>query len=230
MNINSNLKDKLKRIIVLRWLFFQYKGLLQRDFFCKRATVNNKGYGRFCKRIEGKENHIIIGNNTYMNNPMFYIRGNNNTIIIGEECKIGKKCSFWMEGNNIKIIIGSKTTFTQFCHFNAQEEGSEIIVGHNCMFSNHIIVRTSDSHPIYDMISGKRINSALSVYIGNNVWVAPDTKIMKGADIQDGCIVGSNTLVSKYIPAHSLVVGMPARVVKSNVKWTREDVLFHKIM
>ena len=93
-------------------------------------------------------------------------------------------------------------------------------------FSNKIIVRTSDSHPIYDLTSGERINSPKPVIIGRHVWIAPDSKIMKGAIIGDGCIIGSNTMVSKQIPANALAVGMPAKVVKEGVRWTREDIIF----
>lgn len=133
-----------------------------------------------------------------------------------------------MEGNNIEIIVGNNSTFTQYVHFNAQEEGAKITVGDNAMFSNHIIVRTSDAHPIFDIKTNVRLNPAKDVFIGNNVWIAPDSKIMKGAIIEDGCIIGSNTMVTKLIPSHSLAVGLPAKVVKTGVRWSREDVIFHK--
>ena len=92
------------------------------------------------------------------------------------------------------------------------------------MFSNNIVVRTSDSHPIYRIDDNQRINPAKSVTIGNHVWVAPNTKIMKGVNIENGSIIGSDTIVTKVIPENSLAVGHPARVVKSNIKWTRENL------
>lgn len=164
-----------------------------------------------------------------MKNPLFRIIGNNNSILIGQDCNIGKKCSFWIEGNNITISIGDETTFTTMVHINAQEENTCIIIGNDCMFSNHIIVRTSDAHPIYDLNSNKRINLPQSILIGDHVWVAPDSKIMKGAEVGNGSIIGSNTLVTKPIPQNSLAVGIPAKVIKENVRWTREDVLFNTI-
>lgn len=211
---------------VLNMLYSSIRGLQDRDIFCTKADVTNKGYGSYKKLIRGSNNQIIIGQGTCMGNTMFHIIGNNNKIIIGDGCTIGKGCSFWMEGNDITITIGSGTTFTQFCHFNAQENGARIDVGEDCMFSNKIIVRTSDSHPIYDLTSGERINSPKPVIIGRHVWIAPDSKIMKGAIIGDGCIIGSNTMVSKQIPANALAVGMPAKVVKEGVRWTREDIIF----
>ena len=211
---------------VLNSLYVSLRRLQDKDIFCTKAKVTNKGYGRFRKLIRGSNNQIIIGQGTCLRSTLFHIIGHNNRIIIGDRCTIGEGCSFWMEGNNITITIGSGTTFTQLCHFNAQENGARIDVGEDCMFSNKIIVRTSDSHPIYDMSSGKRINSPKPVVIGKHVWIAPDSKIMKGAIIGDGCIIGSNTMVSKHIPENSLAVGMPAKVVKEGIKWTREDIIF----
>ena len=171
-----------------------------------------------------KDNKIIIGKDCRLDFPLIRVRGCHNTIIIDDGVYIGKQCSFWMEGQGIKIVIGKNTSFTQRCHFCAQENEVSIIVGEDCMFSNKIIVRTSDSHPIYDLNTKERLNPANSVKIGNHVWVAPDTKIMKGAEIGDGCIVGSNTMINKKFLADSLIVGLPGRVVRENVYWTREKL------
>lgn len=185
--------------------------------------ISNRGYGKINKDIIGQSNEVIIGKNSYFNKTKIRIRGNNNKITFGENCTIGPNCSFWMEGNNIAIIIGSHTSFTQHVHFCAQEDNVSIIVGEDCMFSNTITIRTSDSHPIYDD-NGIRINNPRSVYIGNHVWVAPRSNIMKGANISDGAIIGSNTFVNNDIPENSLAVGSPAKVVKTKIHWTRETI------
>ena len=129
-----------------------------------------------------------------------------------------------MEGDNIEIIIGNDCTFTLSVHINAQENGSKIVIGNDCMLSNHIIIRTSDSHPIFNIESKKRINCAKPIFIGNHVWIAPDSKIMKGCTIGDGAIIGSSTIVTKDVPSYSLAVGMPSKVVKTNIMWTRDKL------
>lgn len=165
---------------------------------------------------------MIIGVPLY--DTTFRIRGNNNKIIFENNCWVGENCSFWIEGNNIEIIVGEGSTFTHTVHFCAQEDYSKIIIGKDCMFSNNIIVRTSDSHPIYDLNTNIRINSAKNVILGEHVWIAPNTKIMKGAVVGNGSIIGSDSMVSKTIPDNVLAVGHPAVVVKENIKWTREKV------
>lgn len=124
-----------------------------------------------------------------------------------------------MEGNNIEIIIGANTSFNHTNHFCAQEDNVKIIVGKNCMFANHIIVRTSDSHPIFDMVTGERINKAKDVVIEDNVWVAASTTIMKGVHIGMGSIVGYGSIVTKNVPQNTLVAGIPAKEIKNNVCW-----------
>lgn len=190
----------------------------------KNNTISVKGrIIRLKKSIVGNGNTVRILNSTVIDSSI-RIRGNGNSLVIEDGCYIGKQCSFWIEGNNNKIIIGKKTTMTTKCHFNAQEHDTSIIVGQDCMFSNTIVVRTSDSHPIFNE-KGERINLPKSVVIGNHVWLAPNSVVMKGADIESGCVIGSHSMVNKNIPAKSLAVGMPAKVVKSNISWSRDNII-----
>lgn len=182
--------------------------------------VVNHGNGSFKKDVIGRGNIVMIGKETMIHKSRIRIRGNNNKIIIGDCCKIRKNCSFWIQGNNCSIILGNNITMQHSNHFNAQEDGRSITIGNNCMFSNNIIVRTSDAHGIFDIDSKQRLNEAKDVTIGNHVWIAPNSRIMKGAVIEDGAVIGSNTMVSKHIPANCLAVGMPARVVKENIVWS----------
>lgn len=226
--ITSICKNSLRRNKLLRTLRKAYIRILNSDILNLKATVQNHGYGSFHKDIQGNGHLIIIGKMTRLENPVFHIRGKNNSLLIGENCQIGPDCSFWMEGDNISIKIGDGSTFTRCVHINAQEDNTSVKIGTDCMLSNHITIRTSDSHPIVDMDSKERLNPAKSVEIGNLVWIAPDSKIMKGSIVEDNCIIGSNSMVSRIIPANSLAVGMPARVVKEQVTWTRDDVIFRK--
>lgn len=152
-----------------------------------------------------------------------YLRGNFIRIEIGDGVIIGKHCSIRCEGDNIIVVVGNNTTMTRDVHICAQENHSSIVIGEDCMFSNNIIVRTSDSHPIYDN-TGVRINSPQNVRIGNHVWIAPESTVLKGVTIGDNVIVGSKSLVTKDIESTCLCAGIPAHVIKRNIKWTREEL------
>lgn len=216
----------LKKIVFENKMLYNLAQIVKnaRSKLMSQCSIQNDGNARFTKDIQGKNHKIIINKNCTIYDATIRIRGNNNTIIFGENCHIGPDCSFWLEGNDVKITIGDNTSFTRLCQLNAQEDGSEISIGSDCMFSNQIIVRTSDSHPIYDIVTGKRINNPASIILGDHVWICPNTKIMKGGGIGSGSIIGSDSTVSKQIPTNVLAVGRPARVVRENVRWTREKL------
>lgn len=174
------------------------------------------------KSINGNHNVIQIKDST-LNNCEIRIRGNGNRLIIEEGCRIGKGCSFLLEGNNNTIVIGRNTSMNVFCHLNASEHNTTIHIGEDCMLSHHIVICTSDAHPIYNQ-EGVRLNPAKDIELGQHVWVARRSVIMKGAKIGDGCVVGSHSMVNKAIPQNCLVVGMPARIVKENIHWTKEAI------
>lgn len=216
--IKETLKYKIKNNVLLysfaTWMI-KIKSFLGFGF-----KTENHGSGRFRNDIVGKNNMIFIGKGTTVFKSTIRIRGNNNRIVIGDNCRIRKNCSFWIQGDNCSIVLGNNVTMQYSNHFNCSEDNRTISIGNECMISNNIIVRTSDGHGIFDMVTKKRLNESKDVTIGNHVWIAPNTRIMKGAVINDGVIVGSNTMVTKSVPANCLAVGMPARIVKENVMWS----------
>lgn len=187
-----DIKSRVKKTSLLYRVMMTAKQL--RDYLLPVRGKNNRLSIHGCiiglkKRIVGNDNFVLIKDSTLVNCEI-RINGNGNRLMVEEGCHIGKGCSFWLEGNNNTIVIGRNTSMNVFCHFNAQEHNTKILIGEDCMFSYQITVRTSDSHPIYDQ-DGVRINPAKDVELGNHIWIAPHSVIMKGAKVGDGCIVGS---------------------------------------
>jgi acetyltransferase-like isoleucine patch superfamily enzyme len=52
------------------------------------------------------------------------------------------------------------------------------------------------------------------VVIGNDVWIGMDATILSGVKISDGAIIGANSVVTKDVPAYSIVAGNPARLIR----------------
>ena len=57
------------------------------------------------------------------------------------------------------------------------------------------------------------------VEIGDHVWLCEYSTIMPGVKIGAGSVVAAHSLVTHDVPPNSLVMGVPARVVRSNVQW-----------
>ena len=58
------------------------------------------------------------------------------------------------------------------------------------------------------------MDKPLPVKIGDDVWIGRRVIILPGVTIGDGCIIGAGAVITKDIPPYSVVVGVPAKVVR----------------
>ena len=99
-----------------------------------------------------------------------------------------------------------------------------LCVGEDCMFAVNTTLRTFDSHAIVDLIEARQINLPKCLTIARHIWFGQDSLIMPATSmIHEGSIIGARSIVTKAVLKNSLVVGMPGKVVKENVSWTRAD-------
>ncbi len=109
-------------------------------------------------------------------------------------------------GKNIKI--GKNVFINACCRFQDQggiEIGDGSLIGHNTTIAtlNH------------DFNPNKRANLHPNpVKICKNVWIGSDCTILPGVTIGDGAVIGAGSVVTKNIPANSIAVGNPAKVIK----------------
>lgn len=52
------------------------------------------------------------------------------------------------------------------------------------------------------------------IVIGNDVWIGYEAVIMAGVTIGDGAIIGTRAVVTKDVPAYTIVGGVPARLIR----------------
>lgn len=179
----------------------------------KRVLILNSSFD-----IIGENYKIIIGDDCEFRDFKLYMRGDNNTIIIKNNVSFCEKGNLWIEDGNGAINIGNRCWFGD-THL-AVTEGNKIIVGDGCMFSGDIDVRTGDSHSIYDFSTGKRINPAKDIIIGDNVWVGAHSSILKGSIISDDSIIATRSLVNKRFYKKNIIIGgIPAKPLMFNIYW-----------
>lgn len=91
---------------------------------------------------------------------------------------------------------------------------SLVTIGNNVDFNMNFQLLTHDyATSVFIRKYSDFINSSGRVTIGNNVVFGTNVTVLKGVEIGDNCIIGAGSIVSKSIPANSVAVGQPARVV-----------------
>ncbi|MDE7125122.1 MAG: galactoside O-acetyltransferase [Muribaculaceae bacterium] len=68
----------------------------------------------------------------------------------------------------------------------------------------------SNNHDLYE----RQIITCKPVRIGKNAWVGAGATILPGVTIGDNAVVGAASVVTKDVPAHTIVAGNPAKFIK----------------
>lgn len=140
--------------------------------------------------------------------------------VLGNICFQGK-CSI---GHGSKISVKEDGNLILGENFTISAESSiickkRIEIGDNCLLSWDILIMDTDFHKVKDK-NNTQLNRDKSIYIGNNVWIGCRSTILKGAFIGDGCVIGSNSLITKsYKYCNSILVGNPIKVMKEDILW-----------
>jgi len=111
-----------------------------------------------------------------------------------------------------KLIVGDhfaiSGTTTIIC-------AKSISFGGDVQLSWNSLICDTDAHSIYSA-DGSRINPDAPIVIGNHVWMAANTTILKGTQICDNTIIASNSLVNgKFTEGNCIIGGSPAKKIKN---------------
>ena len=87
-------------------------------------------------------------------------------------------------------------------------------IGDDCVFLENFTLLTHDNiTKVFRNLYHEFLPSSGPVTIGNNVYFARNCTVLKNVTIGDNCIIGFGSVVTKNIPANSVAVGAPARVI-----------------
>jgi acetyltransferase-like isoleucine patch superfamily enzyme len=117
-----------------------------------------------------------------------------------------------------RVAIGGFTAFTSWAGFRVHEPAA-IAIGERCIIGGGTVLTASDMHSIFDLETGARVNPARDVTVEDDVWLGREVVLLKGAHVGTGSVVGWRAVVTGAIPPHCVAAGIPARVVRKNVRW-----------
>lgn len=116
--------------------------------------------------------------------------------------------------SSASICIGENTWINN--NFRAIAEQTQIAIGTNCLIGSNVEILDSDFHGL--KVSQRNISlpeSAAPVIIGNDVFIGNNVVILKGVTVGDGAVISNSSLVVNDVPAHTIVGGVPAKVIRA---------------
>lgn len=145
----------------------------------------------------------------------------------GKNVFIGRGCKFTWEN----IYLGNDISINEDAIFLSTR--AKVIIGDHVMFGPKVTIITGD-HRID--ILGRYMSTITEseklkendedvVFEGDN-WIGSNVTILKGVHIGEGAIVASGAVVTKDVPAYSIVGGIPAKVIKT--RFSLDEIKQHK--
>ncbi|KAK6459664.1 trimeric LpxA-like protein [Scheffersomyces xylosifermentans] len=162
-----------------------------RDFMLDYERFRMRDYKTPQEFVKAKEDHLKsfighVGEGTFMEHPLYFDYGFNTFL--------GKN---FYSNYNLTIL-----------------DVSVVRIGDGVFCGPNVSLITA-THPTDPTLRGSGIECGLPITIGNNVWLGAGATILPGVTVGDGCVVGAGAVVNKNVPENSVVVGVPAKVVKT---------------
>jgi acetyltransferase-like isoleucine patch superfamily enzyme len=111
------------------------------------------------------------------------------------------------------VRLGRDVVLNDFVHIWG---AGGVTIGDDTLIAAHSVI-TSQSHDIDAGGKGllyRETNANKAVTIGRNVWIGSNVTIVPGVTIGDNSVVAAGAVVTRDVPAHALVAGVPARTVR----------------
>jgi len=109
-----------------------------------------------------------------------------------------------------RLEIGADCFINQDCVFDAT---APIVIGDNVNLGHGVLITTS-AHAIGAPERRGGLLQPEAVRIGRGAWLASRVIVLPGVEIGEGAIVGAGAVVTRSVPAHTMVAGVPAAEIR----------------
>jgi maltose O-acetyltransferase len=129
---------------------------------------------------------------------------------VGEQSQVQGPFRVTGAGSPSDVTIGDHSLVTGHLHIDL---GAPVRIGRGVRIGHSVTLLTVN-HEVGEphLRAGPTIHGPIE--IGDGAWLASRVTVLPGVKIGAGAIVGAGAVVSRDVPPHCLVAGIPARVIR----------------
>jgi acetyltransferase-like isoleucine patch superfamily enzyme len=184
-------------------------------FFARNGMLNPQ-YGRLLLRYLGRRLFTVAGRRWRTDGLVFF--GRRLELQIARRGRVEFGRFVWIgDGTKIRchegvVEIGAKTVMGQECTISAYQR---VRIGEQCVIADRAMFIDFD-HGVVEVERPIRVQGIYKrdVEVGSNVWIGYGACILRGVRVGDNSIIGTNSVVTRDVPANAVVAGIPARVIR----------------
>jgi acetyltransferase-like isoleucine patch superfamily enzyme len=163
-------------------------------------------------RIQGRRPGVEIGRRVRFGGGVRCLAEDGGRITIGDDVEVGVGTTLAaLRGGS--LVVAERVFISGGCTVAAAKHVS---IGRESLIAELVSIRDHDHDPAYAPNSGRRLQT--DVTIGERVWIGAKASVVRGGRIGDDAVVGAHALVNREVPSAALAVGVPARVVRRDLR------------
>lgn len=160
---------------------------------------------------------------SYIGKPVFI--GNFKRIFIEKKVRIFPGARIEVIGNSSSIVFKENISIGQNLHITSN---GNLVIGKNTTILENVMITNIDHE--YQELNKHILEQQLLVKetkIGENCFIGYGAVIQAGTILGKQCVVGANAVVRGTFPDYSVIVGVPAKIVKrynnKTEKWEKTN-------
>ncbi len=133
-------------------------------------------------------------------------------IKIGDNCDLYDQVVIELIRHDAQITFGNKVLLSYGVLVSCS---CKIAIGNSVQVGEYSSIRDS-THSYKDLSKPMReaADSIATIIIGNDVWIGRNCIIMPGTIIEDGVVVGANSIVKGTLKENGIYAGSPVKLLK----------------
>lgn len=208
---------------MLRHIFYVFdsrvRGIITKLVY--HCHISGKGklmLDKNCRFIMGEGSNINIDGSLRLNDNSIINNGRSTILRVDKngQIVIDGNASIFYGGDVIVFENGKLTIGNSFINSDCKIRCHKSIeIGDDCAISHDLTIMDSDAHAL-----NGEVHSG-DVVIGNHVWIGTHVTILNSVTVGDGAVIAAGSVVTKNVEPCSLVAGVPAKVIKNNIEWSK---------
>jgi acetyltransferase-like isoleucine patch superfamily enzyme len=144
--------------------------------------------------------------------PLIERRSCSASLRLGPRVRLFPGVAVYLRRPGATVTIGARTYVNRRTELHCDDR---ITIGSDCAIAWDVQIIDSDRHTFVGSSDGR----PEPIEIGNHVWIGQRVIVLKGVNIGGGAVIAAGSVVTRDVGPATLVGGVPARVLKTDVEW-----------
>lgn len=158
--------------------------------------------------------NVVLGERTWIYSAFAFLHCRSRqaaAVTVGHDTGLYNGTMFCL-GPSASVAIGNYGTLVGAIF----STDGRVVIGDHALIAHRVVLAGRSAAAPFGATHAA-VGEDKDIVIGNNVWIGANATVLGGVRIGDNAVVGAGAVVDAEVPAGAVVVGNPAKIVRSSI-------------